>query len=163
MPVKGVDTLLRAAGELPLTIAGDGPERSRLEALAGPNTRFIGAYRPADRAGLLSTHHVLCVPSLPGEGTPRVVMEALCAGRPVLASDVGGLRDVLPADWLLPPGDVSAWGDRLRQISIQPLAAPTAQMRRAASWDSVGPRIAGFLSAVITGVDEGPLVHCPSY
>lgn len=106
VPVKGVDLAVQAVARCPtlsLTIAGDGPERARLEALAQTvapgRVRFLGTVAPAVVRTLLAEHDVLLAPSrvLPGgrtEGMPRVILEALAAGRPVIASAVGGALDL---------------------------------------------------------------------
>jgi glycosyltransferase involved in cell wall biosynthesis len=115
VPVKGVDTLLAAhrllRTQVELVIAGDGPERARLESLARDaatrasietapaRVTFLGAVDAASRDDLLRSATLVVVPSrvLPNgrsEGTPMIALEALAAGVPVVASAVGGLRDL---------------------------------------------------------------------
>jgi glycosyltransferase involved in cell wall biosynthesis len=125
VPVKDLDTLVqafaRACGRVPglrLVLAGDGPERPRLESLA----RTLGI---ADR-----THFVGWVASLPdfyaaldlfalssiNEGTPVAAIEAMAAGRPVVATAVGGVPDVIAHDvsgWLVPARSIEAFADAL--------------------------------------------------
>ncbi|MCU0934756.1 MAG: glycosyltransferase [Gammaproteobacteria bacterium] len=105
VPNKGVHVVIEAlsripAGERPtLTVAGDGPERHRLQAQVdgaglGPWVRFSGAVPPSAVPDLLAAHDVLVLASR-AEGRPNVVIEALAAGLAVLASDIEGVREVV--------------------------------------------------------------------
>jgi len=113
--LKGHDTLLRAAAELrnlPLVIVvvGDGARRHDLERLAkelniAQQVRFLG-YR-TDIADLLATSDFFVLPSLT-EGTPLSILEAMMQGLPIVASDVGGIPELVSngkEGILLPPGD----------------------------------------------------------
>jgi glycosyltransferase involved in cell wall biosynthesis len=108
MDVKGVDILLRAvalaAGRLErpltLTIAGDGPDRERLENLArelGLGVDFAGWVNSARRGELLSQADLVAVPSLWPEPFGLVGIEAGCVGVPAVGFAVGGIPD-----WLIP-------------------------------------------------------------
>jgi glycosyltransferase involved in cell wall biosynthesis len=131
VPIKGVDVALAAYGRLATTadlvIAGDGPERARLEALAttaAPALRFLGAVDATARDQVLRDADVVVIPSrvLPNgrsEGSPMIALEALAAGVPVVASAVGGLRD-LPGITLVPPDDPGALAAAIDRV----LAAP---------------------------------------
>jgi len=124
---KGVDVLLEAArllaerGLRPLVwIAGDGPERKVLEArAAGLHTqvRFLG--RRSDVADLLAACDVFVLPSR-REGLGVAALEAMTVGRPVVASAVGGLRDVVVDDrsgLLVPPEDPAALAEALARLA----------------------------------------------
>ena len=111
VPIKGVDVAIAAMREVRgrLVIAGDGPERARLEALAAgdPKISFAGEVDAARRDQLLCEATTVVIPSrrLPNgrsEGTPVVVLEALAARVPVIASQVGGLRDLPVQEWVRP-------------------------------------------------------------
>ncbi len=98
VPHKRVELVLQAwervrpvlGGEL--VIAGDGPERARLEALAGDGVRFAGQVSEADKHQLLSRAWLLVHPAMV-EGWGLVVMEAAARRTPTLAFDAPGLRD----------------------------------------------------------------------
>jgi glycosyltransferase involved in cell wall biosynthesis len=106
---KGVDVLLRAwrkvsaqRPEAELVIAGDGPEREALVALANalPCVRFTGALSPAEVRRLMLSARVVCVPSQPGvrrEGTPLAAAEAALLGRALVVSDDPGLAALVAA------------------------------------------------------------------
>jgi glycosyltransferase involved in cell wall biosynthesis len=75
-----------------LVIAGDGPERPRLEALAGPGVVFTGRVSDAEKHQLMCSAWLLLHPALI-EGWGIVVTEAAIRGTPAVAFDVRGLRD----------------------------------------------------------------------
>lgn len=102
--IKGVDQLLHAvaelSGSLHLRIAGDGPERHRLSALArrlGIEATFEGWVSGSRKEALLRACDVLVVPSRDGEGLPTVLFEALDRGLPIVATRVGAIPDSLEA------------------------------------------------------------------
>jgi glycogen(starch) synthase len=115
VPKKGFNVLLRALAsskhQLRLTLIGDGPEREKLEELAqtlGLNggVRFSGARDRGQILEEMAAAEVVVIPSLQ-EPFGLVALEAMAAGKPVVASDVGGLPEVLEgADaFLVPPGE----------------------------------------------------------
>ena len=75
-----------------LVIAGDGPERARLEALAGPGVVFTGRVPEQEKHRLMCSAWLLVHPALI-EGWGIVVSEAAIRGTPAVAFDVPGLRD----------------------------------------------------------------------
>ncbi len=102
---KGHEHLLRALPEVraehddvAVVVVGDGPERERLEALTvelgqGDAVTWLG-YR-SDVPAIYNGLDVLCLPSSFGEGFPNVIGEALASGVPVVATDVGGAKQVV--------------------------------------------------------------------
>ena len=118
---KGIDHLLRAFARVrerrataELAIAGDGPERPALEALAADlhlngAARFLGLRDHAAVAELMRGADLLVLPSL-AENLPTVVLEAHACGLPVVATDVGGTREALDpsAGRLVEAGDEEA-------------------------------------------------------
>ncbi|MER5459888.1 glycosyltransferase family 4 protein [Streptomyces sp. NPDC002668] len=75
-----------------LVIVGDGPERARLQALAGPGVTFTGRVSEAEKHRLLCAAWILLHPSLV-EGWGLVVTEAAARSTPAIGFDVPGLRD----------------------------------------------------------------------
>jgi glycosyltransferase involved in cell wall biosynthesis len=145
VPIKGVDVAIAAAAKLRarLVIAGDGPERARLERNAPANVTFLGTVDAAQRDQLLRTASVVVVPSrvLPNgrtEGMPMIALEALAAGVPVVASAVGGLASLHAATRVRPddPFALAAAIDRV-------LASPPRESDLRASVASLAwPRVA---------------------
>lgn len=114
---KGLDILLRSFAELvdrrpelTLELIGDGPIKPDLERLAGElgmseRVRFPGAAEPREVAERLRAADLFVLSSL-GENMPLVVLEALCCGLPVAATDVGGVPEAIGDDGALTrPGD----------------------------------------------------------
>ena len=129
--LKGPTVLMEAFGsaarEFPrvrLRLAGEGSQRRVLEARAatlGVADRYdyVGVYsRPEERAAFMRSLDVFVMPSFT-EGTPNSVIEAMAHGLPVIASDVGGIPDVLDADSgiLVPPGDAHALAGALLRLA----------------------------------------------
>ncbi|WP_322797799.1 glycosyltransferase family 4 protein [Thermoflexus sp.] len=119
---KGVHVAVEAFRGLPadravLRIYGD-PHRfpdyvERLRRLADPaTTSFEGPVSNDEVGRVLAETDVLLVPSLWYENSPVVIQEALAAGVPVIASDLGALAEKIRPGvngWLCPPGNVLAW------------------------------------------------------
>lgn len=130
-PIKDHATLLRAMGTLRrrapravLLIAGDGPERSRIEALIGElglegKARMLGQRR--DVPDLLAACDVFVLSSK-SEGIPLTAIEAMAAGRPVVATRVGGLPEVVTDETgvLAPAGDAGGLAEALAALANDP-------------------------------------------
>ncbi|MFF5262486.1 glycosyltransferase [Actinomadura viridis] len=125
---KGHRHLLDAAARLgergrpcTLALAGDGPARPALEhqaARLGVDVRFLGGR--TDVEALLARADVVVLPSL-HEGMSNSIMEAMAAGRPVVATDVGGSGELLQGRGVLvPPGDSRALADGLERVLDDP-------------------------------------------
>lgn len=108
------------------------------EAAAGRLT-VGGPVEAADVPALIAAHDVLVVPSIWAENAPLVVLEARALGRPILASDLGGLVELVgPDDGLrFPAGDASALAALLVRLLDEPglLAALQASVRPPPSED----------------------------
>ena len=137
-PEKGVVELMLAAEGLNLVVAGDGPLRDRV-----PMAR--GMLPPAELAALYARAAVVVCPSL-REGFGVACLEAMAHGRPVVASGVGGLLDLVvngETGILVEPGNVPALRtgiDRLLGDRELRRSMGEAGRRRAAerfSWDAV--------------------------
>ncbi len=130
VPIKGVDALLHACasvGITDVTIAGDGCERDALHATArrlGVPACFLGRLDGAQRSAFFRDIDVVVFPSRRyrqgrTEGTPVAVLEALRSGRIVVASETGGIGDVITDGvngFLVPPDDTPALASRLRDV-----------------------------------------------
>jgi phosphatidyl-myo-inositol alpha-mannosyltransferase len=122
---KGLAVLLQAMGSLPphvhLWVASDGPDTARLRAQYTNDERisWLGRISDAEKFARLRGAAVFCAPSLHGESFGVVLIEAMAAGTPVVASGLDGYRNVATdgVDALLPaPGDVEALSDALRAV-----------------------------------------------
>jgi glycosyltransferase involved in cell wall biosynthesis len=93
IPYKRIDLAVRAFSELgyPLWVAGDGRDRASLEAMAGPNVRFLGYVPDEDLGQLLARCRAFVFPGLEDFGIAPV--QAMAAGRPVIAYAGGGALD----------------------------------------------------------------------
>jgi glycosyltransferase involved in cell wall biosynthesis len=113
--------------DVALVLVGDGPEAAAIAQLAGDRAILLGTRPPADVARAYQACDLLVLPS-EREGWPNVVTEALASGLRVVASEVGGIPEILgeppPADsWLgatVPPGDVPALTAALRRVLAVP-------------------------------------------
>jgi glycosyltransferase involved in cell wall biosynthesis len=120
---KGYDTAVlaaRAAG-VPLVVAGAGPDEPRLRQLAadGP-VRFTGWLAQPALAELIRDAAVVLAPSRWEEPCPYAVLDALAAGVPVLASNLGGLAELVAPQCTLDPRDADAWAVALRALWEDP-------------------------------------------
>ncbi len=95
IPYKRIDLAVRAfsALGLPLWIAGEGRDRASLEAMSGPNVRFLGRVPDADLGRLLARCRAFVFPGLEDFGIAPV--EAMAAGRPVIAFAGGGALETV--------------------------------------------------------------------
>jgi len=128
VPVKGVDRLLHALARVPgmvrLLVAGDGPDRTRLSDLAqdlGLTNRvhFLGWLSPAQVRAVLDRVSVVAVPSLWPEPFGIIGIEAMAHARPVVAFDVGGVREWLRHEetgLAVPADDVGALAQALAAL-----------------------------------------------
>jgi glycosyltransferase involved in cell wall biosynthesis len=116
-----------------LLVAGDGDQRGRLEALAGPEVRFLGP-QPRERVLELFRAADASVLSSSWENFPHTVVEALAAGTPVISTDVGGVAEVVQDGvngLLVHAGDVDALADAIRRFFAD--GALRARLREAAA------------------------------
>jgi glycosyltransferase involved in cell wall biosynthesis len=95
IPYKRVDLAVQActAAHLPLRVGGDGRDRSRLEALAGPSVTFLGRVPDVELPNLMANCRAFIFPGLEDFGITPV--QALAAGRPVIAYAGGGALDIV--------------------------------------------------------------------
>lgn len=135
---KGVPVLLRAASHVEkqgfnfrLKIVGDGPERQNLEALSerlglGRRTEFMGALPAEAAADSIGDATAIIVPSVWEETAGLVAMEQMIRGRLVIASDVGGLGELVGnAGLKFPAGDADALALCMKSVLEKPGIAAT--------------------------------------
>lgn len=126
---KGFDTAIAAArtAEVPLVIAGFGPDEARLRGLgADAPVTFTGRLERAALAELRRRAAVVLVPSRWEEPCPYTALEALADGVPVLAADRGGLPELAGLEATLPAEDPQAWAQALRHLWDDPDARQQA-------------------------------------
>ena len=146
-PDKGQDHFIKALGLLkerglaPLTVLAGSPTAEsveyetglhRLVAEHGVDVRFLG-YRD-DISELMQMADAVVIPSLT-EAQPRVAVQAFAIGRPVVASQVGGVPEIVrhgETGWLVPPAQPRALADALAKVLTEPeQAARVAAAARA--------------------------------
>jgi len=133
-PVKGIRHLILAFSLLAdiepppyLLLVGDGEDREELERLArekGVAPRVIFAGHRHDVPDLLHAMDVFALPSL-NEGYGKAIVEAMCAGRPVVATAVGGVPSLVTNEetgLLVPPANPEALAVVLRRLISDPLS-----------------------------------------
>jgi len=128
---KGHTYLLKAAADVPGTIfvfVGDGPEKANLENQARELSladRVIFLGKRYDIPELLNGCDIFVLPSL-YEGLPLSIMEAMAAGKPVVASDIGGVNELIrdgETGYLVPAGDTQALARSINTLVSDPALA----------------------------------------
>lgn len=129
-PLVLLDALAKVNREKPLAvakIAGMGPQllevKARVRELDLRNScDLVGHYSdPRLRSAFMNSLDVFVLPSL-AEGTPNGVIEAMAHGIPVIATNVGGIPDIIDADSgiLIPPGDATALANAMATLANDP-------------------------------------------
>jgi glycosyltransferase involved in cell wall biosynthesis len=129
-PEKGVDDLLRAMRCLPnlrLIVAGDGPERDKLEQLAAAlglaNVEFAGHLAGTDLKRAIANSRFTVLPSHAYETLGKTILESYAEARAVVATDLGSRRELVhtgKTGLLYRTGDVEQLASALRFLSAQP-------------------------------------------
>ncbi|MBE0414736.1 glycosyltransferase, partial [Yoonia sp.] len=130
--VKGLRVLFDAFAQarethpdLQLTLVGDGDDRAHLERLAAPlgdAVHFAGYLSQDAVAQALAEADALVLPSF-AEGLPVVLMEALASARPVIATQVAGVSELVEngvTGFVVPSGDAATLADRIAQLAADP-------------------------------------------
>ncbi len=151
---KSLELAIDAAREagVRLVIAGDGPERARLEALGGatflgaqPRETVLELFRAAD-ASILSSSW---------ENFPHGIVESLAAGTPVIATAVGGVAEVVTDGengLLVPAGDGAALTAAVRRFLAEPALAERLRANAAPSVERYSrTRVYGRLLEILSG------------
>jgi glycosyltransferase involved in cell wall biosynthesis len=123
--IDAVARCLQAGLDLRLKLVGDGKHRKQLEAraagqgLAGRVT-FLGQLSAgAAVRDVLDEADAFVLPSRT-EGLPRAMVEAMARALPCIGSTVGGIPELLPAEDMVPPGDVEALASKIREVVTNP-------------------------------------------
>lgn len=129
---KGIDVAIDACriANVPLVIAGEGPEREALQARAGAGeVRFAGRVSEPELRRLRAEAAVALVPSRSAETFGMAAAEAMAAGLPVVGSRMGALTELLEPDDLVAPGDPGALAERLHSRWNDASAGERGRMR----------------------------------
>jgi teichuronic acid biosynthesis glycosyltransferase TuaC len=156
---KGVDLLLQAiarlsaSSQLSCVIAGTGDEQNALQALAdqlgiGTRVNFVGRVEGTEKLWLLQNALCVVMPSRVWEAFPLVLIESFAAGKPVVGSDIPGIKDLIDdgkTGLLVPEESDEALANALGKIISQPQEAIRmgTNARRVAeyySWDAIASR-----------------------
>lgn len=123
-PEKGVDVFVRALGLSKGTVGcvfGDGSQRQELEDLArGKPIRFFGQI--PDVSDAMKAMDAVVIPSLWEEPFPFSALEAMALGRPLLASDIGGLPEMIDGQngWLFKTGSAEILAEKISLLATDP-------------------------------------------
>lgn len=159
-PEKNVGDAVDAVAALDvavLLVAGDGPTRRevqrRAEEVAPDRVRFLGSIE--DPRTVYAAADCVVLPSRT-EGLPATLIEAGLCGLPAVASDVGGVSEIVTRETgaLVPPGDVAALTGALQRVLAEAAtlgAAAEAHCRTRFDLERVADRWAGVLEAVVAG------------
>jgi phosphatidylinositol alpha-mannosyltransferase len=166
---KGLPTLLAAMSDVVaarpgvrLLVAGRGDEEEAVEDLS-PAVReavtFLGVVDEQDKARLLRTVDVYVAPNIGGESFGIILVEAMSAGAPVLASDLDAFRRVLDdgrVGVLFPTGDTAALARSLLDLLDDAprraeLSAAGSQWVRRYDWETVGDELIAVYETVAAG------------
>ncbi len=159
-PRKGVEHLIDAvalvARTIPairLRVIGDGPRRRRLEArarrVAPQQVEFLGSVSPAELPDHFAAADLVCCPATHNESFGIVILEAMAAARPVVASDISGYRLVVKdgvTGRLVPPGAAPELATALAELLRDPararrLGQAGRQLAYDYSWQAVGKKL----------------------
>lgn len=119
---KGVRTLILAVNKLPkvkLKIIGDGPLKSELARIAALNIEFLGYKNPTEIKNLVGQAKFMIIPAIWPENNPISVLEAMALGKPIMATDLGGLPELVDegkGGWLYRPGDVDNLSEKIKLL-----------------------------------------------
>jgi phosphatidyl-myo-inositol alpha-mannosyltransferase len=158
-PQKGFPVAVRAFADLAsdldevwLVVAGDGRDRDAVDLLPGlarERVLMLGRVEHADLPPLHAASDVFVSPAVGQESFGIVLVEAMAAGLPVVASDIEGYREIVRRGiegLLVPPGDPAALAGAIRRVLGEPaLARRLSEAGRARagqfSWETVAARI----------------------
>ena len=142
---KGVETLLEAWRDIdmPLRILGDGPLHVALKQAAPPHVTFLGHRERTEVFAEIAGAAFLVVPSIWYEGFPMTVVEAMAMGKPILASAIGGLQEIVTDEQEglhFRAGDAASLKRTVQRLAARPdLLAAMSVRARARYLDRLSP------------------------
>jgi glycosyltransferase involved in cell wall biosynthesis len=141
---KGVADLLRAMQKVPhmrLIVAGDGPERAKLQSLTASlrltNVAFVGQVDSEQRDALIAQSQFTVLPSHAYETLGKTILESYAGGRTVVASDMGSRRELVregETGLLYPTGDADKLARAIETLEVNP---ELAERMGRAGWEFV--------------------------
>jgi glycosyltransferase involved in cell wall biosynthesis len=146
---KGIHLLIEAwhrvrPASLQLVVVGEGPLRAELEGRCVPGVHFRGHLDRERLRDLMLNSRALAFPSIWYEGQSMVVLEALAAGLPVLANDLGGIGETIGQGGRL----VQNWDEALREVLLDSGLIDALSVTARGRWsDRFSP--VGHLSAML--------------
>jgi glycosyltransferase involved in cell wall biosynthesis len=154
-PEKGIDVAVDACrlADVPLVIAGDGPELRALRTRAeGSDTFFAGAVGDAELARLRTGAALAIVPSRSGETFGMAAAEAMAAGVAVVASRVGALPELVEDACLVEPGDAASMAGAIDRLWGDTAAATRARarVREVCSTEAIAAALARIYAGATT-------------
>ncbi len=170
VPAKGVLFLLETIARIEdaiLDVAGDGPQRNFLEAKVaslgiGQRVRFLGYQSQAQVSELLRHADVFVMASF-AEGLPVVLMEAMAAGVPVVATRIAGIPELVDDGqngFLVPPGEPVVASTAVHQLLQDAelrnrfAIAGRAKVEREFNLDTEASWLAKILTSALSGASE---------
>lgn len=168
---KRLDLLLRAVGgtavDRPwLLVVGGGSllpvyRQLAIDSGIGDRVSFVGRVPHADVPSYIAAADVLALPSDGVESFGMVLIEAMACGRPVIATDLPGVRDVVDNErdgLLVPPGDVAAMSRAIDKFARMPPAVRRAmgaagrlKVEDRYQWERIGERLEALYESVVDG------------
>lgn len=166
---KGLDVLIRAFLRLRTTmprvrlcVVGEGPERERAQQMVPPSIRpdvlFVGSVSEDEKPRYHASADLFVAPNVGGESFGIILLEAMAAGLPIVASDIPGFRTVMKdgrQGRLVPPGNAFNMADAIGTVLsntrlAQAMAAEGERTVAEYDWAVIGRRIEQLYRHVLT-------------
>ncbi len=153
--IRATALLSRSTPDVHLILIGEGPLRPELETLVAEHhlqgrVTFAGTFPTEQLGRWFAAADLFTLPSY-NEGCPNVVVEALNSGRPVVASRVGGIPEILTTSSgiLVPPRDVPALAAALQQALYRPWNHAAIARSAHRSWNDVADEVFAVCNEVV--------------
>ena len=164
---NGVDTLLECADiavkknpKIMFIVVGKGPDLENVKLQVAQrgismNVKLVGFVSDEELPSYYNLADVFVLPSKSGEGLPLVAMEAMACGLPVVATDVGGIKEVLLRDYgkLVPPNKPELLAEAILDFATLDFSSRKAELRakveKQFSWDSNVEKLAEIYEELI--------------